>query len=689
MSYLREELVSYLDESGESMRSLSIRSGLNAKAVSDILTVDGLRPTHRTVEALSASIGRSLPTSEMSEKMTYAALIRRITDKVEDEGKARRLCQRVRWLLREAGWVAELKQVDRAEVLKFFSGVNAATFGIGSDSLATYKSEILKALDVATPRARARNISDVGGFFGHVHEAVVNADIEQDYKLIAGSFFVYLQDQEIAPAAVTTDVLEEYYRHRIEEAGKTEGAARKHVKRIAALLRKMASDPELSKFGFAAPAHPFFDQRDKYGVPDATIASLLDDFDQRIAPWAQGKLSNTGQTFSEFVAWLDSQEDPTLDPQEAKLAKLLAKRTEKKRDRSVSLADKGFLPPNARWSDNTLATRRGYVAARAKALYARTGYLVDTIEKLCKPQVAWSIATALVEANETGFQSGYAASVMKTIFKIARNYVGMSAVDVAEFQDAFRDLASERGMSERNIAKLREFSGDRIKLFMSVADRILVDVKARSERRRAVAKRAGMMQSVEKYDLKERRDIMCALAHDILLARAPRSANVIGIRLEWIRWTGKRATIVVPSTSIKMRGARDPDLDIELGVEASGLLYDYLTVVRPLALQSGDEENPYLFPGQGSDAGKPYQNLLLRLVSWVFEITGAQMNPHLYRHMIGWIWLREDITKFPIVQKLLGHRDIQTTLDYYAKIDASLAMGEWQKVVTDAKRQKP
>jgi len=245
MSDLREELELYLEKSGESMRSLSIRSGLNAKAVSDILTVDGLRPTYRTVEALSACIGRSLPMGAKSEKLTYATLLKRIPEKVQDAGKARRLCQRLRWLLREAGWVAELKQVDRAEVLKFFSGVNAATFGIGADSLATYKSEILKALDVATPRARTRNITDVGGFLGRVHDAVVNADIEQDYKLIAGSFFVYLQDQEIEPAAVTTEVLDAYYRHRIERAGKTEGAARKHVKRIAAFLARMASHATL------------------------------------------------------------------------------------------------------------------------------------------------------------------------------------------------------------------------------------------------------------------------------------------------------------------------------------------------------------------------------------------------------------------------------------------------------------
>jgi hypothetical protein len=56
------------------------------------------------------------------------------------------------------------------------------------------------------------------------------------------------------------------------------------------------------------------------------------------------------------------------------------------------------------------------------------------------------------------------------------------------------------------------------------------------------------------------RDVMCAVASDILLARAPRKENVLGIRLPWISWQGDGATVRVPNVEVKMRTSDDPDL---------------------------------------------------------------------------------------------------------------------------------
>lgn len=55
-----DELRAHLDETGESMRALSLRSGLNAKAVSDILSIEGLKPRYKTLAALSEATGRDL-----------------------------------------------------------------------------------------------------------------------------------------------------------------------------------------------------------------------------------------------------------------------------------------------------------------------------------------------------------------------------------------------------------------------------------------------------------------------------------------------------------------------------------------------------------------------------------------------------------------------------------------------------
>ena len=82
-------------------------------------------------------------------------------------------------------------------------------------------------------------------------------------------------------------------------------------------------------------------------------------------------------------------------------------------------------------------------------------------------------------------------------------------------------------------------------------------------------------------------DVMAALAHDILLARAPRTANVVNCLLDWISWQEGKARIVVPSTEVKMRGADDPDLVIPLFESTSRLLRKYLDTIRPIILRAG------------------------------------------------------------------------------------------------------
>ncbi len=109
-----QALRKHLDETGESMRALSLRAGLNPKAVSDILGRPGLRPKRATVDALSRAVGAPLPAPQAAAPLTYADLIARL-ERERESGceQAPRRILRLRWLLRKAGWVAETELVDR------------------------------------------------------------------------------------------------------------------------------------------------------------------------------------------------------------------------------------------------------------------------------------------------------------------------------------------------------------------------------------------------------------------------------------------------------------------------------------------------------------------------------------------------------------------------------------------------
>lgn len=680
-------LENYLAESGESMRALSLRANLNPKAVSDMLRIPGLRPRRKSLIALSDATGIDFVNCAGFDDMTYAQLLR----KLEEQG-AHALCSRVRSLLRHANWVPEIQKVCRREVIEYFEAHNAAGFGVAPGTYATYKSDVLRALNVAAGRQRPRNVTDIGGEHFALHEAIADSEIPQSYKLISGPFLVYLHDRGIALAEITSDVLAEYYAHRLDVSSKTEAKCRAHVSEIACMITMLSEYEECREFRLPRVSHPFEDGRDKFKVDNALIANILEDFDERIVPWARGEISRTGETRECFIARLDA-EDTCVSDKKARLRAARAAKLQRSgksaRPHGKSDTDKlalnGFLTPKNRWNARTSTTRRGYVVSLAKALIAATDIAPDSLEELCDPEFLDAAAEALEDANQGEFSSEYVAGVLKTMKKIARDYYEFPLDRLEKINDLIlRHETGRRGIAPRNMAKLQKFTEDRIQKTIDLADVIIAQVNAEIEKRRKVwrKKRGTKPRSSDIVTRDLAQDVMAALAHDILLARAPRTDNVVNCRLDWISWQDGKARIVIPSVDVKMRGANDPDLVIPLFESTSRLLRKYLDTIRPAILRPGDEDNPFLFPSQAADhqfePSRPYSSLLGRVTRYVKRHVGVQINPHLYRHLVGWLWLKDSIDNLPAVQRLLGHKSLQTTLDHYAELDESLVLDRWQ-----------
>ena len=188
---LREALRRYVAESGESMRALSLRAGLNAKAISDLLAIPGITPRRTTLDALSGATGLDLGAAVGAALVTYATLI----DRCERMG-----VQRLRWLCRQAGWVPEATAVCRREAVEFLERHSAAAAGIRPRSFETYKSEALALVRGAAARRRGRGVADLGPRYRTIHEALGKSDLPAWRKGIAGSFFVFLDAEGRGPA---------------------------------------------------------------------------------------------------------------------------------------------------------------------------------------------------------------------------------------------------------------------------------------------------------------------------------------------------------------------------------------------------------------------------------------------------------------------------------------------------------
>ena len=464
-------------------------------------------------------------------------------------------------------------------------------------------------------------------------------------------------------------------------------------------MSHLAACPETAHFGFQPVPHPFSNQKDKFDVDKALLAPLLAEFDTYVAPWLLGERSRKGLTKEDFIASLDEQDEVVTD-KKAELRRNRAKKAalpgaagrQKPQNRDEALLTNGFLTAKKRWSEKTLATRRGYIVSLAKALAASCDIVPETIAELVDPEFLEAAAEALRDSNQGDHGSSYVGAVLKAVKKIALDYICCSETDRKQIEDliTFYDVKHE-GIAPRNKAKLLQFTEDRIQKTLDLSGIVVALINEDLKRRRAqYRKKHGKAPEVsEIVNVEMARDIAAMVAHEILLKRAPRSANVIGIRLDWIVFQDGEARITVPAVEVKGRGHGDADLVVPLGRAASKLLRHYIETVRCILVAEGDDANPYLFPGQAKgrpNRNRPYASILLRVTGLLEEHVGVRINPHLYRHLIGWIWLKESVDNLPKVQVLLGHKNIQTTLNYYAELDRSLVFRDWQKVLDGNKK---
>lgn len=681
---MRSLIVDHLVATNISCAELARRAAVGKDIVAKILREPAYAPPTKTIAALSEEIGVELP-SPFAKSETWAQVTARL---IAADCKDRRI-SRIRWLMHNAGWVAANRTASRKDIIAFFSSNVPATFDLAPSSYASYKSDLLSCLPKKA--GRKRGIRDVTGPLRQLYDTLGKDEASRDYYVICGSFFSWMDEHRLSPCDLNADSLVSYYEHRCAEESKTEKATRFHVQRIASLTRHLAVHPDYKHYGFPALPSPWArltDYPEESGIP-----ALLVEFDEKVAPWLMGSVSAKGKPRKQFLVELDraAMESRLDDDKGAALARARA-RSRKTSDQDVDveaqLVSEGFLRTKDRWSKGTVNSFRKTIRSMVHRLFLEEGLAISTISELVDPQMVELMLLLSAEANpdEKELGSAYATTFAQRVFKVARGYVGVNEQDLETLKELkSRHDPKRTSMALRNQAKLELFTDARIKRFLDLSPQLLRDIKLEiASRKRQAKKREESVRTGDLYDSGLACRVMQIIAHDLLLARAPRSSNVIYAKLEWIRWRGNCATLVIPAPKVKMRRNNDPDLVIPLSQEASETLRVYLDFIRTKALRPGDEGNSFLFPSP-IKSGEPYISLLNALCRRVHSYVGTPLNPHLYRHLIGWIWLRKDPAALPQVQRLLGHKSIETTMRYYADIADDVAINLWQKFIKQEK----
>ena len=175
-----------------------------------------------------------------------------------------------------------------------------------------------------------------------------------------------------------------------------------------------------------------------------------------------------------------------------------------------------------------------------------------------------------------------------------------------------------------------------------------------------------------------------AVAIAILSVAPVRLANLTAIRLgtNLIKPDGPASdySLLFPDHDVKNRVRLEYRLQ-----NISSIIDEYVHEHRPVLLRGRNED--WLFPGEVGGA-KHQVCLSSQICKRIYKETGIRMTVHQFRHAAGAIILMHRPGEYELVRQLLGHRNVQTTINSYIGLESIRASEIFAEIVTKM-RQEP
>jgi integrase len=88
----------------------------------------------------------------------------------------------------------------------------------------------------------------------------------------------------------------------------------------------------------------------------------------------------------------------------------------------------------------------------------------------------------------------------------------------------------------------------------------------------------------------------------------------------------------------------------------------------------------WLFPGVAGDP-KTANMFSIQITERIQKATGLRITPHQFRHAGAAFYLKHHPGDYETVRRFLGHRNIQTTINFYCGLQTMQATEEFGKLV--------
>jgi integrase len=169
-----------------------------------------------------------------------------------------------------------------------------------------------------------------------------------------------------------------------------------------------------------------------------------------------------------------------------------------------------------------------------------------------------------------------------------------------------------------------------------------------------------------------------AVAIGILTFAPVRLANLVSIELgqNLIKPGGPNTMywLVFPHYDVKNR----VDLNFKFDQPLTDLIDEYVQEFRPTLLRGAN--GPWLFPGEGSGP-KTKLGLSNQITMRIQKAIGLRVTVHQFRHAAVAIYLKHRPGDYETVRRLLGHRNIMTTTNFYCGLQTMQATEQFGKLI--------
>jgi integrase len=315
---------------------------------------------------------------------------------------------------------------------------------------------------------------------------------------------------------------------------------------------------------------------------------------------------------------------------------------------------------------STIRTRRAELAAAAR-MAVKTGVPITTLTSLSAllaPEVAEKVLDAYWRQNgET--PKAFTIDLASRFLAIAKETKCIDDAACDRLDQMRRDLEDERrgGLTDKNSAFLRQV------LTPGAWDRVVNLPKEMMEMARSQRSYAPVRAAVT---------AQLAVAIAILSVAPIRLGNLTAIILG--------ANLIKPDGSDSNYWLVFPDYDVKNRIRLEYPLEPYLTRFideyvydfRPILLR-GRNEN-WLFPGQRGGA-KGKISFSGQITKRIYQATGLRMTVHQFRHAAGALILQRRPGEYELVRRVLGHRNVQTTINAYVGLENIQASEIFSEIV--------